>query len=86
MRLGLEVPALPERSVPDSQLRSWLGKIVRRVCTLEKKVFDFLKVAGGRGSGLLNFIRSRLHTSPPILPLHLFLAGYFSAAAHMHAL
>ena len=84
--LGLEVTALPERNIPGSQLRSWLGKTVRRVYTLEKKVFNFLKVVGGRGSGLLNFIRSHLHTSPPILPLHLFLAGYFSATAHMHAL
>lgn len=49
MLLELEITALPERNVPGSQLRSWLGKIVRRVCTLEKKVFNFLKVVGGRG-------------------------------------
>lgn len=84
--LGLEGAALPERNIPGSQLRSWLGKTVTRVCTLEKKVFNFLKVVGGRGSGLLNFIRSCMHTSPPVLPVHLFLAGYFPATAHMHAL
>ena len=83
--LGLEGASLPERNIPGSQLRSWLGKTVARVCTLEKKVFNFLKVVGGRGNGLLNFI-SHMHTSPPILPVHLFLAGYFPATAHMHAL
>ena len=39
--LGLEGASLPERNIPGSQLRSWLGKTLARVCTLEKKVSIF---------------------------------------------
>lgn len=73
--LGLEGAALPERYIPGSQLRSWLGKTVTRVCTLEKKVFNFLKVVGGEW--LVKFYKKPHAHITPVLPVHLFLAVTF---------